>query len=71
VPRLAWMGMCVLPVLLLSSSPALGRCAAAETAVLSAASTCCKVCRKGKACGDSCIAREKICRKGPGCACDA
>ena len=31
---------------------------------------CCKVCRKGKACGDTCIARDKICRVGPGCACD-
>jgi hypothetical protein len=35
------------------------------------AQACCKVCRKGKACGDSCIARDKTCRKGPGCACDA
>lgn len=32
--------------------------------------TCCKVCKKGKACGDSCIAREKQCHQGPGCACD-
>lgn len=32
---------------------------------------CCKTCRKGKACGNSCIARWKTCRKGPGCACDA
>lgn len=31
---------------------------------------CCKVCRKGKACGDSCIARDKECRQPPGCACD-
>lgn len=37
-------------------------------AVLSAA--CCKVCRKGKACGDSCISRSYTCRKGLGCACD-
>ena len=36
-----------------------------------AAAACCKICRKGKACGDSCIARWKTCRKGPGCACDA
>lgn len=32
---------------------------------------CCKICRAGKACGDSCIARSKTCRAGPGCACDA
>ena len=31
---------------------------------------CCKICRKGKACGDSCIARDKKCYKPPGCACD-
>lgn len=31
---------------------------------------CCKTCRKGKACGDSCISRDKTCRKGPGCACN-
>ncbi len=36
--------------------------------VLSAA--CCKTCRKGKACGNSCISRDKTCRKGVGCACD-
>jgi hypothetical protein len=34
------------------------------------AATCCKVCSKGKACGDSCIARDKACHKGKGCACD-
>ena len=34
------------------------------------AAACCKICRKGKACGNSCIARWKTCRKGPGCACD-
>ena len=31
---------------------------------------CCKVCKKGKACGDSCIAEWKECQKGKGCACD-
>lgn len=31
---------------------------------------CCKTCRKGKACGNSCISRDKTCRKGVGCACD-
>ena len=30
---------------------------------------CCKVCSKGKACGDSCISRNKQCHKGQGCAC--
>ncbi|MBL3568416.1 hypothetical protein BV509_14695 [Rhodovulum sulfidophilum] len=31
---------------------------------------CCKVCSKGKACGDSCISRSRSCHVGPGCACD-
>ncbi len=32
---------------------------------------CCKVCSKGKACGNSCIRSDYTCRKGRGCACDA
>lgn len=31
---------------------------------------CCKICRIGKACGDTCISRYKECHVGPGCACD-
>jgi hypothetical protein len=31
---------------------------------------CCKVCKKGKACGDSCISRDYECHKPRGCACD-
>jgi hypothetical protein len=31
---------------------------------------CCKVCTTGKACGNTCIARDKQCHVGPGCACD-
>jgi hypothetical protein len=34
-------------------------------------SSCCKVCRAGKACGDSCISRESTCYVKVGCACDA
>lgn len=33
-------------------------------------SGCCKICRKGKACGNSCISASYTCHKGPGCACD-
>lgn len=33
-------------------------------------SSCCKVCQKGKACGNSCISRAKACHKPKGCACD-
>ncbi len=31
---------------------------------------CCKICRKGKACGDSCIARDRGGHEPPGCACN-
>lgn len=33
-------------------------------------SRCCKVCSKGKACGNSCISRSYTCRKGRGCSCN-
>ncbi|HEV2301502.1 MAG TPA: hypothetical protein VGR91_08025 [Stellaceae bacterium] len=33
------------------------------------ASGCCKTCRKGVPCGNSCVAPGETCRKGPGCAC--
>jgi hypothetical protein len=32
---------------------------------------CCKYCWRGKACGNTCIARWKTCHVGHGCACDA
>ena len=31
---------------------------------------CCKICTTGKACGDSCISRDKTCQVGAGCACN-
>lgn len=34
-------------------------------------SRCCRVCSKGKACGNSCINRQLNCHKGRGCACNA
>jgi hypothetical protein len=34
-------------------------------------SECCRTCRKGKACGDTCVARDRECTVAPGCACDA
>ena len=35
-----------------------------------AALACCKVCSVGKACGNTCISRDKTCHVGQGCACD-
>lgn len=34
-------------------------------------SECCRVCSKGKACGNSCIKATYTCHKGRGCACDS
>jgi len=31
---------------------------------------CCKICTRGKACGNTCISRDKVCHVGRGCACD-
>ena len=31
---------------------------------------CCRVCTKGKACGNSCISVRFTCHKPPGCACN-
>jgi hypothetical protein len=33
-------------------------------------SGCCKTCTTGKACGDSCIAKDLECHQPPGCACN-
>ncbi len=33
-------------------------------------SSFCKVCKTGKACADSCIARSSTCSTGRGCACN-
>jgi hypothetical protein len=32
---------------------------------------CCRICRKGQACGDGCISAAKQCRAPAGCACSA
>lgn len=53
------LALTTLPV---SAGPVCGTAYASEA--------CCKVCKKGKACGDSCIARDKNCKKGKGCACN-
>ncbi len=53
----------------LAVGPATVSCASPVYAA-SGFAACCKVCKKGKACGDSCIARDKECHKGEGCACD-
>lgn len=34
------------------------------------AGVCCKMCKKGKACGDACIPENSRCSKPSGCACN-
>lgn len=34
------------------------------------AAACCKVCKAGKACGNTCISRDKACHTPKGCACN-
>jgi hypothetical protein len=57
----ALMGFGAVPGLALEATPQSVELAPRE---------CCKICHKGKACGDSCISRDKDCHKPPGCACD-
>jgi hypothetical protein len=54
-------------VLLTSFSPGLVACGDGSGPT---GTPCCRVCKEGKACGDTCIARDKTCRVGPGCACN-
>jgi micrococcal nuclease len=54
-----------------SSAPSAGREARAAPGACIPADQCCKVCRKGQVCGDSCISATATCRQGRGCACDA
>jgi hypothetical protein len=44
---------------------------AIATPVQAVAPACCRVCSSGKACGNSCISRDKQCHQPRGCACDA
>lgn len=63
LPRM-WRAVRFLPlVLVTASTPLIGACS-------DSSGPCCKVCREGKACGDSCISRSDTCHVGSGCACD-
>jgi hypothetical protein len=55
----------LLPFLLLLGVPAGTSCADSPTG-----GGCCKVCKTGKACGDSCISKSDTCHVGAGCACN-
>jgi hypothetical protein len=68
----AFTALFVLSTTTASSSPApmIGAEGSAIEWSVEPTEACCKICKKGKACGDSCIARDKECHQPPGCACD-
>lgn len=47
--------------------PSLGLTSPADAVAQQA---CCKICTRGKACGNTCISVDKVCHVGPGCACN-
>ena len=54
-----------------ADASALDRGAPAEALQCTPREQCCRVCNRGRACGDSCISRDRQCHVGRGCACDA
>jgi hypothetical protein len=69
--RMRWaiFGCAIVTVLGFATAPSLALEPTTQAVDL-APRECCKICRKGKACGDSCISRDKDCNKPPGCACN-
>lgn len=49
-------------LLLVASAPATSACGTSTE-------ECCRVCRVGKPCGDTCIEQSDTCHVGSGCAC--
>jgi hypothetical protein len=47
----------------------LGAATATHVAACGSGGKCCKICKTGKPCGDTCIASSDQCTKGAGCAC--
>ena len=63
VGRRAWRIFRVLPLILITAStPLVAGCG-------DGTGPCCKVCKQGKPCGDTCIAKTDVCHVGSGCAC--
>jgi hypothetical protein len=58
-----WLVVRVIPLVLITASTPLMACGKDTTG------PCCKVCRDGKPCGDTCIAKTDVCHVGAGCAC--
>lgn len=60
----------LLATILLASGTPLATACSSDGGGPTGSSSCCKVCKTGKACGDTCIARSSTCSAGRGCACN-
>jgi hypothetical protein len=56
---------------MMSTAPAPRTPMPTSTATAEAPQQCCRMCKKGKPCGDGCISTTKQCKKEQGCACAA
>jgi hypothetical protein len=54
-----------------AQAPAMTGALPMPTATAEAPAQCCRICKKGKPCGDGCISAERQCKKDEGCACSA
>lgn len=61
--RVSWL----LPLLLTAAIA--GSSAACSSSTEPSGGGCCRVCRTGKPCGNTCISRSDTCRTSGGCAC--
>lgn len=57
----------VVPLIASATAPVLSACGGGNDGTFG---SCCKICSEGKACGDTCIAKNLTCTKGVGCACN-
>ena len=53
----------------IATSPRLNPFSETQRSERATARECCKVCKKGKPCGDTCIEKDDECHVPPGCAC--
>lgn len=62
-PDRVWRFLRLIPLMLLAAA-APGTLACGDSS-----GPCCKVCKDGKPCGDTCISKTETCHVGSGCAC--
>ncbi len=70
VQRCRLLAVAAAPLLVAAGAPVCAAISTTHSAAAYAVTQCCKLCKKGKACGDTCIAKNKKCSKPRGCACN-